>query len=105
MVTPQSEENLALKTSLKDQESGQDRRPRRWYNLQAREITTCAGEPPCFIPEDQVLWQDYVKEPCTWDGQEAGTAWACRWRSSPDRPYGWPADRCLRDRPWPGTCL
>ena len=97
MVTPQREkENLALKDiSLKDQESGQDRKA---YEVAYKppgpgDYYLCLESPPCFIPEDQVFWQDYVKEPLHvvtakgWD-QPVGLPVEI---VPLTRPYGWPA--------------
>lgn len=97
VFTPQKhKENLAAKEiTLKDQESGQDRK--------AFEVEYKPGEPgtsylclessPYFIPEEEVFWQDYVKEPLHvsatkgWD-QAVGLPVEIVPHT---RPYGWPA--------------
>lgn len=97
MFTPQKQkENLALKDiALKDQGSGQDRKA---YEVTYKppgpgDYYLCLESPPYFITEDQVFWQDYVKEPLHvvrdkgWD-QPVGLPVEI---VPLTRPYGWPA--------------
>ena len=97
MFTPQRQkENLEVKEiSLKDQGSGQDRKA---FEVEYKppgpgDYYLCLEAPPYFIPEDQVFWQDYVKEPLHvqsakgWD-QLVGLPVEI---VPLTKPYGWPA--------------
>ena len=97
IFTPQKQkENLAGKEiTLKDQESGQDRKA---FEVEYKpsgpgDYYLCLESPPIFIPEEQVFWQDYVKEPLHvlsakgWD-QPVGLPVEI---IPLTRPYGWPA--------------
>jgi cobalt/nickel transport protein len=95
--TPQrKKENLAAKEiTLKDQESGQDRKAFEveYKPTEPGDYYLCLESPPYFIPEEQEFWQDYVKEPLH---VQASKGW-----DQPvglpveiiplTRPYGWPA--------------
>jgi|UniRef100_A0A7C3ZBC3 cobalt/nickel transport protein len=88
--------------SLKDQESGQNRRafevgykvpgPGTYY--------LCLESPLYFIPEEQAFWQDYVKQPLHamspegWDQPVGLTVEIVPLT----RPYGWPAGSVFKGR-------
>ena len=97
MFTPQKQkENVTLKEiALRDPGSGQDRKA---WDLEYKpagpgDYYLCLESPPTFIPEEQVFWQDYVKEPLHvlaskgWD-QSVGLPVEI---VPLTRPYGWPA--------------
>jgi cobalt/nickel transport protein len=97
VFTPQKQkENISARDiTLKDPGSGQDRKA---FELQYQppgpgDYYLCLESPPYFIPEDQVFWQDYVKEPLHvlsakgWE-QLAGLPVEI---VPLTRPYGWPA--------------
>ena len=97
MFTPQRQkENVEVKEiSLKDQGSVQDRKA---FEVEYKppglgDYYLCLEAPPYFIPEDQVFWQDYVKEPLHvqsakgWD-QLVGLPVEI---VPLTKPYGWPA--------------
>lgn len=83
------------KITLKDQESGQDRQAFAvaYKPPQLGDYYLCLESPPYFIPENQVIWQDYVKEPLHVQAEKG-------WEQAVGlpveiipltRPYGWPA--------------
>ena len=91
----QNENLTATEITLKDQASGQDRKA---FELEYKppgpgDYYLCLESPPYFIPEEQVFWQDYVKEPLHvlsgkgWD-QLVGLPVEI---VPLTRPYGWPA--------------
>ena len=97
IFTPQKqkENQTAKEITLKDPVSGQDRRA---YELEYQPpgpgvYYLCLESPPYFILEDEVFWQDYVKEPLHvltpkgWD-QPVGLPVEI---IPLTRPYGWPA--------------
>jgi cobalt/nickel transport protein len=83
------------KITLKDQASGRDRQAFQVAYKPAGpgDYYLCLESPPYFIPENQVFWQDYVKEPLHvraekgWD-QAVGLPVEI---IPLTRPYGWPA--------------
>jgi cobalt/nickel transport protein len=97
VFTPKKQrEKPAIKEiTLKDQASGQDRKAFEVEYTPAGpgDYYLCLESPAYFIPEDQVFWQDYVKEPLHvvpgkgWD-QLVGLPMEI---VPLTRPYGWPA--------------
>jgi cobalt/nickel transport protein len=97
VFTPaRQKENVTVKDiTLKDQGSGQDCKA---FELEYKppgpgDYYLCLENPPCFIPEDQVFWQDYVKEPLhVLSGKGWEQAAGLPVEIVPlTRPYGWPA--------------
>jgi len=96
IFTPQrKKESVAVKQiTLKDQASGKDRQAFQveYKPPEAGDYYLCLESPPYFIPEEQLFWQDYVKEPLHvkaekgWD-QSAGLPVEI---IPLTRPYGWP---------------
>ncbi len=97
VFTPQKKKEslAAIEITLKDQESGQDRKAFEVAYKPDDPGTAylCLESPPYFIPEEEVFWQDYVKEPLHvmatkgWD-QAVGLPVEI---IPLTRPYGWPA--------------
>jgi cobalt/nickel transport protein len=97
ICTPQGKkENIRpQETTLKDQESGHDRKAfdLEYKPLWPGDYYLCLEIPPYFVPDEQKFRQEYVKEPLHVKGADG-------WDQSVGlpveiipltRPYGWPA--------------
>ena len=117
MFTPQrKKENLtAEEITLKDQESGQDRKA---FEVEYKptapgDYFLCLESPLYFIPEEKEFWQDYVKEPLhvqATDGWDQSVGLPVEIIPL-TRPYGWPAGSVFKglalakNRPLTGAAI
>jgi cobalt/nickel transport protein len=117
MFTPQrKKENLTAKDiTLKDQESGQDRKAFEveYTPTGQGDYFLCLESPLYFIPEEKEFWQDYVKEPLhvqATDGWDQSVGLPVEIIPL-TRPYGWPAGSVFKglalakNRPLTGAAI
>jgi cobalt/nickel transport protein len=104
MATPEGKKDpvVVQEISLKDQESGQERKAFEIEYTPAKpgDYYLCLEAQPVFIPEEKTLWQDFVKE--IWHVM-AEKGWDKRVGLEVEivpltRPYGWPAGSVFKGR-------